>query len=85
MDMFKAFQELKFGEERAARRSPDHGAAPAATLLLMADDYTAWNRRKRTTGASVKDALRELNFCAVCALLLVKETPPRPQTARPML
>ena len=26
---------------RAARRSPDHGAAPAATLLLMADDYTA--------------------------------------------
>ena len=26
-----------------------------------------------------------LSFCAVCALLLVKETPPRPQTARPML
>ena len=51
---------------RAARRSPDHGAAPAATLLLMADDYTAWNRRKRTTGASVRDALRELDFCAVC-------------------
>ena len=52
---------------RAARSAPDAAGSSAATLLLSGDDYSAWNRRKRTLLGAGDGADRgaELAFNAV--------------------
>ena len=73
-------------------RMTNHSTFGAFVLLVTFEDTTDddvahdTHRGRHSIRANlIWHVILGLNFCAVCALLLVKETPPRPQTARPML